>query len=135
MVKFRNLKIKWRFLVAGIPTWLLIIWVCSATEISNRFAVIGTFKDDRYINAINENFRRLTKIFVADGGFNLVVKGTTTVVQLNTAQTDTDYGIHFTTSWPSTFTAVMNKTTENFKAVFSTPGVVAGGTIDWALTR
>ena len=118
-------------------TWLAIsaTTIVVGTEISNRFASIPTFTDDRYVGGLNENFRRLTQVFTADGDFNVVFKGTSSIITLHDAQTNSDYGVFVQTSWASTMTAVLNKTTESFKVEASTPGNSAGGTLDWALVR
>lgn len=118
-------------------TWgvISVTTLVLGTEISNRFAVIPSFKDDRYVSSLNSNFQRLTRAFVADGNFNVVYKGTSNVIVLGLAQTDANYGVFTQTSWASTKTVVMEKTTEHFKLEASTPDDVAGGRIDWILVR
>ena len=107
-----------------------------ATEIGDRYSYINTFKDDRQIVHLNQNFQRLTRVISDDGDFNAVFKGTSNVVLLNQAQTDADYGVLVYTSWHSTFSvAVIDKTTTSFKVETSTPGHIDGGTIDWLLVR
>lgn len=109
------------------------LWAETITK--DRFTPVYTLTDDRSASVINANFRKATNILIEDKGFNVVVRGTSTVIQLVVSQVDTNYGVGFQTSWASTFTAVMNKTTENFKVEHSTPGAAGGGTIDWILVR
>ena len=104
-------------------------------EISNRYSPIPTFRDDRYVGALNQNFQRLTYRSVTDGGFNVLNRSTSLVIVLNLAQTDTNYGIWIQTSWVSTMTTVMDKTLNAFKVQFSSPGSASGGTFDWTLVR
>lgn len=113
---------------------LCVLTLAHATEISDRFAVISSFKDDRYVNSLNDNFRRITQTFVADGDFNVPVIGTSTIIKLNAAQTDADYGIFIQAAFASSMTAVMNKTVDSFKVEYSTPGN-APSTLDWILVR
>lgn len=114
--------------------FLLLTSVLSATEISDRYSPIPTFKDDRYTSSVNQNFQRLTYKFVADGGFNLIVRGSYTVIPLNIAMTNADYGIFVQTTFSSTVT-VINKTTNNFKVQYSSPNNSVGGGLDWILVR
>lgn len=98
----------------------------------DRFTSVYTMKDDRAASIMNDNFRRALNIIIEDKAFNVAIgaASTSTVISLNIAQVDINYGIYI--SWKSSMT-VVNKTTSNFKVEYAAPG--AGATLDWILVR
>lgn len=108
-----------------------LLWAVPITK--DRFTPIYTLADDRAALVINDNFRRALNTVIEDKAFNVSIgaTSTSTVINLNVAQVDTNYGIFV--SWRSSMT-VSNKTTENFKVTgYAPPG--AGATLDWVLVR
>lgn len=121
----------------------LVVWAvaCSlvtlaiATDIGNRYKPVKSFKDDRSVSDVNDNFRRVTLNLIDDRAFNVPVgNGTTSVViQLASVQTDISYAIFVQTSWNSSI-RVTSKTTTSFAVTYTDPAS-ATQTLDWILVR
>ena len=118
--------------------WLFGLFSVSllfASDIGNRFSPIKSFKDDRGVNVVNDNFRSIFSVFLQDRGFNVSAANGSTALNIafQAAQTDTEYGILVQTSWNSGV-RVLQKATTGFYLNYTDPGSV-GQTLDWVLVR
>src|SRR3990167_4950043 len=120
-----------RILTVGVILFC-VSFVFAVQITRDRFPPVYTLQDDRAASTINENFRRALNIIVEDRQFNASLNDTSsfTVVTLNVAQPDTEYGIFLTMKSSAT---VLNKTVETFKIEHAPQG--AGAVLDWILVR
>lgn len=116
----------------ALPLVLLTSLAMAVSITKDRFTPVYTLKDDRAALVINDNFRRAMSVLIEDKAFNVTVgaASTSTVITLNVAQPDANYGIF--TTFKSSMT-VSAKTPESFKVEYAAPG--AGVTLDWILVR